>query len=236
MAVRILLVDDQRLILDGLKTILELEPDFEVVGTATSGREALGLVARLHPDVILMDLKMPEMDGVTATRQIKQIDPETKIVILTMFDDDDYVFSGVAAGAMGYVMKDVSADELIQVVRAVAAGGAIIAPSVAAKILREFGRLRAERDQGRDGRPREASARREESEPRPPLTAREWQILHCLARGRTNKEIAQELSIAEGTVKNHISNIFDKLHLRDRTQVAVFAAKHAFWEQSDPTS
>jgi DNA-binding NarL/FixJ family response regulator len=212
--IRILLVDDQTLILDGLRTILDLEPDMTVVGVASDGESAVQKAIALRPDVILMDLKMPGMDGVECTRRVKAALPEVKIVILTIFDDDDYVFGGVTAGAQGYVMKDVSADELIQVVRAVAAGGAIISPKVAAKILREFGRLSS--GQG------DAPARRP---PRPPLTEREWEILRHLARGATNKEIAAALFIAEGTVKNHVSNIFDKLQLRDRTKVAVYATQ-----------
>lgn len=224
--IRIMVVDDQLLVRQGIRTILDLEEDMEVVATAANGTQAIREAQHHHPDVILMDLNMPEMDGVASTRQILQEIPDCRIIILTVFDDDNHVFEGVLAGAMGYLMKDVSADELIQAVRAVARGDAMITPKVAVKLLKEFGRMHKETSKP-DGSgvttivPEEVA---QDAYDR--LTEREWDILGCLAKGMSNREIADHLHIADGTVKNHICHIFDKLQLRDRTQAALFAIHH----------
>jgi DNA-binding NarL/FixJ family response regulator len=211
--IRILLVDDQTLIRQGIQTLLELEPDLEVAGVAGSGREALAAVERLRPDVVLMDVRMPEMDGVAATRALHEQFPEVGVIILTTFDDDEYVFEGLKAGARGYLLKDVSSDELTVAVRAVAAGQALIQPSIARKVVAEFSRLAA------SGAPSTPEGIDEQ------LTERELEVLRALAEGLSNKEIANRLAITEGTVKNHVSNLLGKLDVRDRTQALLKAQR-----------
>lgn len=235
--IRILIADDQLLVLHGLKAVLELEPDLAVVGLARDGHEAVCMARQLVPHVVLMDLRMPVMDGVQSTREIKRSLPDTRVIILTMFDDDDCVLEGLLAGASGYVMKDVSPEELVQAVRAVARGGAIMSPHVASKLLREFNRLAgaahgtlpAERPAAWAAQPggTRADAGGEASDGAAAaiarLSPREREILSLIAQGLTNREIAERLVIAEGTVKNHISRILDKLQLRDRAQAAAMA-------------
>lgn len=208
--IRVLLVDDQRLMREGLRTLLELESDIQVVGEAGDGQAALDAYISLQPDVTLMDIQMPGMDGVEATRRLRQAWPEARVMILTTFDDDAYVFEGLRAGALGYLLKDVSGHDLAQAVRTVAAGGALIQPSVAAKVVAEFARLAP------PARPPDAGLAE-------PLSDRERDILRLVARGLTNAEIAQRLSLAEGTVKNYVTNILQKIGGRDRTQAALRA-------------
>lgn len=209
-SVSILLVDDQRLMREGLRTLLELEPDLQVVGEAGDGQAALDAYAALQPDVVLMDVRMPGMDGVEATRRLRQAWPAARVMILTTFDDDAYVFEGLRAGALGYLLKDVSGHDLAQAVRTVAAGGALIQPSVAARVVAEFARLAP------PARPPEAGLPE-------PLSEREREILRLVARGLTNPEIAARLSLAEGTVKNYVTAILGKIGARDRTQAALRA-------------
>lgn len=207
--IRVLLVDDQRLMRDGLRILLELESDLEIVGEAEHGEAAIEGY-RLHsPDVVLMDIRMPGINGVEATRRIKSTWPEARILILTTFDDDEYVFEGLRAGALGYLLKDVSGGELANAIRTVAAGGALIEPSVARKVVAEFARLTPT-----------SSTVKNLAEP---LSAREIEILKVLARGYTNKEIAAHLHLAEGTVKNYVTSILSKIGARDRTQAALRA-------------
>lgn len=206
--IRLLLVDDQRLMRDGLRTILELEGDLQVVGEAENGEAGLKVFEELCPDVVLMDIRMPGMDGVEATRRIIERWPEARVIILTTFDDDEYIFEGLRAGALGYLLKDVSGTELAEAVRKVAAGGALIEPSVARKVIAEFARLEPATRPVNAGLP-------------DPLSEREVEILRLLAQGLTNKVIAQRLHLAEGTVKNYVSNVLDKLGVSDRTQAAL---------------
>jgi DNA-binding NarL/FixJ family response regulator len=208
--IRILLVDDQRLMREGLRILLELEPDLEVAGEVGDGQAALEAYAELRPDVVLMDVRMPGMDGVEATWRLRERWPEARVVILTTFDDDEYVFEGLRAGALGYLLKDVSGHDLAEAVRTVAAGGALIQPSVARKVVAEFARVAPP--------VREADAGLAE-----PLSEREAEVLELLAGGLTNREIATRLSLAEGTVKNYVTNILGKLGTRDRTQAALRA-------------
>ncbi|HHS96527.1 MAG TPA: response regulator transcription factor [Chloroflexi bacterium] len=208
--IRVLLVDDQRLMREGLRTLLELEPDLEVVGEAGDGEASLEAYAALRPDVVLMDVRMPGMDGVEATRRLRERWPEARVIILTTFDDDAYVFEGLRAGALGYLLKDVSGEELAEAVRTVAAGGALIQPSVARKVVAEFARLAPPARSAEEGLPE-------------PLSEREQEILQLLARGLTNREIATRLHLAEGTVKNYVTSILQKLGVRDRTQAALRA-------------
>ncbi len=208
--VRILLVDDQRLMREGLRILLELEPDLEIAGEAADGQAALEAYARLRPDVVLMDVRMPGMDGVEATWRLRERWPEARIIILTTFDDDEYVFEGLRAGAQGYLLKDVSGHDLAEAVRTVAAGGALIEPSVARKVVAEFARLAPAARPPEEGLPE-------------PLSEREKEILALLAQGLSNREIAARLSLAQGTVKNYVTNILQKLGARDRTQAALRA-------------
>jgi DNA-binding NarL/FixJ family response regulator len=211
--IRILLVDDQALFREGLRTLLSIRPDLDVVGEAENGREAVEMAAKLVPDVILMDLRMPVLNGVAATRQLRQEQPRSKVIVLTTFDDDDYIFDGLRAGAVGYLLKDVSSDKLVEAIRAAARGETFLEPSVAAKVVAEFTRL-------------SGGVKPSSPEERPlvePLSERELEILGILAGGASNREIAQELYITEGTVKNHVTNILGKLGVRDRTQAALKA-------------
>jgi DNA-binding NarL/FixJ family response regulator len=213
--IRVLLVDDQTLVRQGIQLLLEIETDIQVAGQAANGREALRLVEALHPDVVLMDVRMPEMDGVAATREINARFPDTGVIILTTFEDDEFVFGGLEAGARGYLLKDISSDEMAEAIRKVAAGEALIQPSITRKVLTEFSRLAA-------------AAEKSATKPLQPalvesLTEREQEVLSALAKGLSNREIATQLVITEGTVKNHVSSLIAKLEVRDRTQAVLKA-------------
>lgn len=208
--IRVLLVDDQPLFREGVHTLLSLQPDLEVVGEADNGEEALRLAARLRPDVVLMDLQMPVLDGVEATRRLRLTQPDCRVIALTTFDDDEYVFEGLRAGAIGYLLKDTPSVKLLEAIRAAARGESFLQPSIAAKVVAEFSRLA------------------DQAPPRPqplaePLSERENDILRLVVTGASNKEIAAVLVITEGTVKNHLTNILAKLGVRDRTQAALKA-------------
>ncbi len=208
--IRILLVDDQSLFREGLRTLLSVQPDIEVVGEAANGEEAIRLTASLHPSVVLMDLQMPVLDGAAATRRIRAAHPECRVIVLTTFDDDERVFEGLRAGAVGYLLKDAPSGKLVEAIRAAARGESFLQPSVAAKVVAEFARLADH-----------PSARHDPLVE--PLSDRELEVLRLIADGASNKEIAAQLVIAEGTVKNHITNILGKLGVRDRTQAALKA-------------
>ena len=208
--IRILLVDDQSLFREGLLTLLSLQPGFEVVGQASNGEEALRLAAELRPQVVLMDVRMPVLDGVAATRRLRSSQPDCRVIVLTTFDDDDYVFEGLRAGAAGYLLKDAPSEKLFEAIRAAARGESFLQPSVTAKVIAEFSRL----------------ANQSPARPQPlpePLSERELEILGWIASGSSNREISVQLVIAEGTVKNHVTNILSKLGVSDRTQAALKA-------------
>jgi DNA-binding NarL/FixJ family response regulator len=210
MTIRILIVDDQALFREGLSTLLSIQPDFEVVGEASNGEEALRLALQYQPHVVLMDLRMPVMDGVTATRRMKASLPDCRVIVLTTFDDDESVFDGLRAGAVGYLLKDVTSDKLTDAIRAAARGEYFLLPSITAKVMAEFSRL----------------ARPGSSAIQPlldPLSEREMEILRLVATGASNKQIAEQLVIAEGTVKNHLTSILNKLDARDRMQAVLRA-------------
>ncbi|NMC46550.1 MAG: response regulator transcription factor [Chloroflexi bacterium] len=209
-SIRICLVDDQRLIRDGLRLLLEMEDDLQVVGEAENGAMAIKMYADLQPDVVLMDIRMPGMDGVEATRRIIERYPKARVIILTTFDDDAYIFDALRIGALGYLLKDISGPELAMAVREVSQGGALIQPSVARKVIAEFSRMTPSTNEVRPSL-------------QEVLTDREKDILKGISRGMTNKEIAMQLSLTEGTVKNYISVIFQKLNVQDRTQAALRA-------------
>jgi len=208
--IRLLIVDDQRLMREGLRTLLELERGFEIVGEAGDGQAALDAYAELQPDVALMDIRMPGMDGVEATRRLHARWPEARVIILTTFNDDAYVFEGLRAGALGYLLKDVSGQELASAVRTVAQGGALIDPAVARKVVDEFARLAP-------------PARLIDAGLSEPLSERELDVLRLLAEGLSNREIGLKLSLTEGTVKNYVTNVLQKIGVRDRTQAALRA-------------
>lgn len=214
--IRILLCEDQTLMRQGLHTVLELEPGFQVVAEASDGEEAVRTYADLQrrgqgPDIVLMDIQMPRQNGVQATAAITTTYPGARIIILTTFDYEDYVFEAVKAGAMGYLLKDIPADELIATIHQVYAGVPIIQPKIASKLLIELGQ------KGRSQAFPSPSALQDE------LSPREIEILKLLAEGASNRQIAAELVLAEGTVKNHVSNILSKLHAENRTQAANLA-------------
>jgi DNA-binding NarL/FixJ family response regulator len=211
MAIRVLLVDDQALFREGLETLLSVHEDIRVVGQASNGQEALQVATKVQPDVVLMDVRMPILDGVRATRLLKKALPQCRVIVLTTFDDDEYIFDALRTGAVGYLLKDVASAQLVEAIRAAARGESILEPSVAAKVIAEFSRVSrlvppAQMEQLVD-----------------PLSERELEILGLIARGASNKEIADQLFIAEGTVKNHVTNILGKLGVRDRTQAALKA-------------
>jgi len=215
--IRVLIVDDQSLIRIGIQALLQRKPDIEVIGHASDGAEALRQVAALDPDVVLMDIRMPGMDGVEATRQLVARQARAGIIILTTFRDDANVFSALAAGARGYLLKDTDHKELAEAIRVVASGCALIHPEITAQVLREFSRLATPAPPPPPPRSALSDARLAL------LTERELAILRMLGSGRTNQEISERLALSVGTVKNHISTILSKLDVRDRTQAGLFA-------------
>lgn len=201
--IRLLIVDDHKVVRQGLRFLLQHEEDIEIVGEAADGEQAVAAVRKHVPAVVLLDLLMPKMDGLTALRAIKEISPSTQVIILTSHQGDDELFDAIKAGALSYVLKTAGVEVVVESVRAAARGESLLDPSVASKVLEEMRRA-ATRDQI------------------DPLSKREIEVLSALARGRSNKEIAKELSIGEETVKTHVSNILSKLHLADRTQAAIY--------------
>ncbi len=206
---RILIVDDQALFREGLRTLLSVQNDFMVVSEASNGEEALRMAVQYQPEVVLMDLRMPVMDGVKATQRLHEILPATRVIVLTTFDDDELIFDGLRAGAVGYLLKDVSSEKLFEAIRAAADGHYFLLPSVTAKVVAEFARL--------------SSAAVPVQELPNPLSTREIEILSLVAAGLNNREIANRLVISEGTVKNHLTNILSKLNARDRMQAVAHA-------------
>jgi DNA-binding NarL/FixJ family response regulator len=210
--IRVLLADDQALVRAGFRMILEAQDDIDVVGEAGDGAEAVTLASAQRPDVVLMDIRMPRLDGIEATRKLAAASPGTKVLVLTTFDLDDYVYDALLAGASGFLLKDVGRDDLVAAVRVVAAGEALLAPTVTRRLLADFVRSR----------------------PAPPatgpgvdsLTGRERDTLDLLARGLSNAEIARELYVSEHTVKTHVGNVFLKLRLRDRVHAVIYAYEH----------
>lgn len=211
--IRVALVDDQAMVRVGLRMILESEGDISVVAEATSGTEAARIVAAHSPDVVLMDVRMPGMDGLTATREVLAADPESRIVILTTFDDDEYVYEALRAGASGFLLKSVEGDALVAAVRVVAAGEALLAPEVTRRVIEQFARTAPLRDE--DHVP--------SAEAIGDLSDREVEVLRLMARGLSNQEIASQLYVSSTTVKTHVSHILTKLGVRDRVQAVVEA-------------
>ncbi|WP_426569065.1 response regulator [Streptomyces canus] len=208
--IRVLIADDQQMVRQGFTVLLNAHPGIDVVGQAVDGLDAVAQVAELSPDVVLMDIRMPELGGIEATRRITTATPHIKVLVLTTFDLDEYVYEALRAGASGFLLKDASADQLAEAVRVVAAGDALLAPGITRKLIAEFSRL--------DGTPRAPLKERVGD-----LTERETEVLTLIAQGLSNAEIARHLVVAEQTVKTHVGRILVKLGLRDRTQAAVFA-------------
>ncbi|RFC73199.1 response regulator transcription factor [Streptomyces sp. AcE210] len=213
MTIRVLIADDQMMVREGFSVLLNAMPDIEVVGEAVNGREAISRVRELSPDVVLMDIRMPELNGIEATREIAAMDGSAKVLVLTTFDLDEYVYQALRAGASGFLLKDASARQLADGVRVVAQGEALLAPSVTRRLITEFSKLSeipklpAVANPGAFGE----------------LTERETEVLVLIAQGLSNAEIAERLVVAESTIKTHVSRVLVKLGLRDRTQAAVFA-------------
>jgi DNA-binding NarL/FixJ family response regulator len=207
--VRVAVVDDQRLFAKGLSGLIDMLPGVEVVGVAYDGEEAVALCREEEPDVVLMDISMPKMDGISATREIRNLLPQTAVIILTGHEDDEHVFEGIKAGAQGYLLKDSEPDDLARAIHTVNAGNTIIAPDLAQKMLNTF-----------EG----GSSRSPQLSP-PPLTERELEVIRALAQGMSDRQIAGSLGISEKTVRNHTSNIYRKLHIFDRTQAVIYAIR-----------
>lgn len=207
--IRILLADDQPLFREALRTLISLQPDLEVVGEAGDGAEVVRMAKALNPNVVLMDLQMPVLDGVAATRRLQVEQPHCRVIALTTFDDDEYVFDCLRSGAVGYLLKDAPSVELFAAIRAAARGESFLQPSVTTRVIAEFARL--------SDHPNTSSTLVE------PLSDREREILRLISNGSSNREIAEKLFITEGTVKNHVTNILSKLNVRDRTQAALKA-------------
>ncbi len=206
--IRVMIVDDHAVVREGLRTYLDLSDIIEVVGEARNGREAVDRAASLKPDVVLMDLLMPEMDGIAATRGVKEVSPSTHVIVLTSFTDDEHIMPALRAGATGYLLKDVSAPDLVRAIEGANRGEAQLHPDVARKLMEKV-----------------SSPQRREEPPGAALTPRELEVLRLIANGMSNKEIARELVLNERTVKGHVSNILSKLGLADRTQAALYAVR-----------
>lgn len=218
MTIRVLVADDQELVRTGFRVILNAEPDLQVVGEARDGNEVIEAARRLHPEVVLMDIRMPNLDGIEATRRIVAGTGSPRVLILTTFDLDEYVYEALRAGASGFLLKDAAADELLQAIRVVAAGEALLAPSITRRLIEDYARRPAPRRQP------EALA---------DLTARELDVMRLLARGMSNTDIARELFLGDATVKTHVARIFSKLSLHDRAQAVVLAYETGLVQPGD---
>jgi NarL family two-component system response regulator LiaR len=216
--INILLVDDHSVVRQGIRAFLEAQPDLVIIGEAASGEEAIQLVAERIPDVVLMDLSMPGMGGIEAIRRIKKVSPRSQIIVLTSFQEDEYIFPTLRAGALSYLMKDIQARDLASTIRRAYRGEAVLHPRVAARVVQEL-----------------RGARKDATNVFTELSDREMDVLRLIARGDSNAIIAKKLSISEQTVKGHVSNILGKLHIADRTQAAVFAWQHGVVHRGDTT-
>ncbi|BDG37536.1 response regulator [Saccharococcus caldoxylosilyticus] len=223
MKTRIAIIDDHQLFREGIKRILEFEEEFEVVADGADGSEVLSIVEQYRPDIVLMDINMPNTNGVEATKQLVETYPETKVVVLSIHDDENYVMRALQTGATGYLLKEMDADTLIEAVKVVAEGGSYLHPKVAHNLIREYRRLASGKDESKI---RKQEVRR----PLHLLTRRECEVLQLLADGKSNRGIGEALYISEKTVKNHVSNILQKLNVNDRTQAVVVAIKNGWVE------
>lgn len=212
--IRVIIADDQNILAEGLKMILGKEKDIDICGIAQNGQETYNMCDAYKPEVILMDIKMPVMDGVESTKKIKEKYPNIKIIVLTTFKDDEYIYEALKNGASGYLLKDASPEEIAEAIRTVNDGGALIQSEVAARVIDKFSQM-ANNEEKNEHNPKLGL-----------LTDREREICKLLAEGKNNKEISEELYLSEGTIKNHITKVLNKLELRDRTQLAIFSIKN----------
>ncbi|WEV39986.1 response regulator transcription factor [Lactobacillus sp. ESL0681] len=212
--IKIVIADDQQLIKDSLKIILNANPDFTVIDTVNNGQEVLTSLKKRQPDIILMDVRMPKMDGTVCTKYVKEQYPQIKVIILTTFDDDDFIFSALKYGASGYLLKGASTDELYEAIKTVYHGGAMINPNIAEKVFKLFSKMAQAN-----------YAIRVNDKDTKNFSKQEWTVIQQVGFGLSNKEIAAKLFLSEGTVRNYISRILDKLQLRDRTQLAIWAVQ-----------
>jgi DNA-binding NarL/FixJ family response regulator len=217
---RVLICDDHAVFRRGLAMVLDPEPDIEVVGEAVDGADALDQARLLQPDVVLMDVRMPRINGIEAARQINLQVPTTKILMLTVSDEEDDLYEAIKAGANGYLLKEISVEEVAEAIRAVVQGQSLISPSMASKLLNEFNSLAKK-------------AEERQQYPAPALTSRELEVLKLVAKGMSNREIADELYISENTVKNHVRNILEKLHLHSRMEAVIYAVKERLLDIRD---
>lgn len=215
--ITLLIADDHALVRQGIRAFLEVQPDFTVLGEASSGEDAVRMAAELVPDVVLMDLVMPGIGGVEATRQVKQASPHSQIIVLTSYHEDEYIFPALRAGALSYILKDIDPDALADAVRKAARGESVLHPRVAARVVQEL-----------------RGTRKDTPNPFTDLSDRELEVLRLIADGHSNAEIASKLVISEKTVKGHVSNILSKLHMLDRTQAAAFAWHQGLMTRHDP--
>ncbi|MDE5758139.1 MAG: response regulator transcription factor [Allobaculum sp.] len=213
--INVVIADDQALIRDSLKIVLSMDDNINVVGTASNGLGVLDLLKKEYVDVILMDIRMPKMDGVLCTKQVKKDYPKTKVIVLTTFDDEDFVFSALRYGASGYLLKGVSMDELTAAIKTVHSGGAMLNPDIAAKVFSMFSK-----------RLDEDTIIQVDDKAETEISRTEWKVIQQVGRGRSNKEIAAILYLSEGTVRNYLSSILNKFSLRDRTQLAIWAVEN----------
>ncbi|MST31227.1 response regulator [Acidimicrobiaceae bacterium USS-CC1] len=220
-AIRVLIVDDQALFRRGLHVVLGTEEHIDVVGEADNGEEAVALAERLAPDVVLMDVRMPRLGGIDAARRIRELAPATRILMLTVSDEEEDLYEAIKAGANGYLLKEISVEEVAEAVRAAVQGQSLISPSMASKLLKEFNSL-ARR------------AAEQEQAPTPVLTARELEVLRLVARGMSNREVAAALFISDNTVKNHVRNILEKLHLHSRMEAVMYAVRRRLLDPHHP--
>ena len=214
--IKVAIVDDQRLFVDGLAKILGIQPDMVVVGRAHTGEEGVELCLRAEPDVVLMDLSMPGMGGISATRKLLGLLPRTQVLVLTVHTEDANLFQAIKAGAQGYILKDCTPEDLTSAIQSVHAGDTITSPDIAKKMITTFEGIRSN------------------TELTPSLTEREIEVIKALAQGKSNKEIARDLDISEKTVRNHASNIYKKLHIFDRTQAVIYAVRHGLVDLEQP--
>jgi NarL family two-component system response regulator LiaR len=225
--IRVFVVDDHAIVRDGIQSLLATEPDIEWVGEAANGADAVSKVRILHPDVILMDLVMPEMDGIEAIRQIMAFQPEARILVLTSFSADDKVFPAIKAGALGYLLKDTGSEDLMQAIHQVYRGESSLHPKIARMLLQEISTAQPIKSL------EHPSQLPEKSSSVDPLTERELKVLKLVAHGCSNREIADQLVVTEGTVRTHVSNILDKLHLASRTQATLYALREGLASLDD---
>lgn len=225
--IKVLIADDHTIVRKGIRALMITEPDIEVVGEAVNGNEAVSMAEKIHPDVIMMDLVMPEMDGIEAIQSIKENQPEIPILVLTSFATDEKVFPAIKAGASGYLLKDSDPEELVRAIHQVYHGESSLHPKIARMLLQEMAAGQSTPDAGHQPRPAGQPPTVD------PLTEREMEVLKWVARGRNNREIADQLLVAEGTVRTHVSNILSKLHLASRTQASLYALREGLASLND---